>query len=61
MISAPWGLAMIGVVLLASVGLTRAFDIGGARQHGPSSLLPRVGERPLSAARLRALTDGESE
>ena len=60
-----WGLIMAAVVLLASVFLTRAFQLGQTRETGPESVLPPVGQRPLPGHVLRAWTDiddlGEEE
>ncbi|HEY7930650.1 MAG TPA: NADH-quinone oxidoreductase subunit NuoH [Acidimicrobiales bacterium] len=54
-----WGLVMAALVLLASVVLARAFDLGHRREVGPDSVLGAVGRRPLPGEVLRTLTDRE--
>ena len=58
MISPAWGFGLAAVALLGSVALTRAFDIGTARESGSEAILPNVGERPLPPYVLRRITDG---
>jgi len=57
MIEPAWGLVMAALVLLASVFLGRAFQIGYGREIGPDSVLAPIGRRPLPGAVLRQMTD----
>lgn len=59
LISPAWGFGLAAVALLGSIALTRAFDIGTARESGSDAILPTVGERPLPPYVLRRITDGE--
>ncbi len=60
-VNKSWGFAMAALVLVASLALTRSFEIGATREQGPESVLPVVGARPMSAEKLRAVTDGDVE
>jgi len=60
LVSPAWGFGMLSLVLLASLFLSRAFEIGGERERGPSSVLPPVGQRPISPDELRR-HDGRGE
>jgi len=57
LIEPAWGLVMAALVLLASVFLGRAFQIGYGREIGPDSVLAPIGRRPLPGAVLRQMTD----
>jgi NADH-quinone oxidoreductase subunit H len=59
LVSRTWGFALGATVLVLSLALTRAFEIGTTRAYGPESVLAPVGERPLPPFVLRQLTDGE--
>jgi len=59
LVARGWGFLMAALVLLAWTLLTRAFELGQARETGPQSVLPTVGERPLPGRVLRDMTDGE--
>ena len=54
-----YGFIMAATVLLASVVLGRAFELGQTRETGDDSILPTVGERPLPGEVLRSWTEGE--
>jgi NADH-quinone oxidoreductase subunit H len=54
-----YGFIMAATVLLASVVLGRAFELGQTRETGADSILPTVGERPLPGEVLRSWTEGE--
>ncbi|HUY42827.1 MAG TPA: NADH-quinone oxidoreductase subunit NuoH [Acidimicrobiales bacterium] len=57
LIAPAWGLVMAALVLLASVFLSRAFQLGHGREIGPDSVLAPVGRRPLPGDVLRRMTD----
>ncbi len=61
LVSPAWGFAMAAVVLVAWIMLTRAFELGTARERGADSPLPVVGARPLPGEVLRAITDREGQ
>jgi len=52
-----WGLAMGGVVLLGSLLLSRAYEIGDQRELDDDAVLGAVAERPLPEWRLRRMSD----
>jgi NADH-quinone oxidoreductase subunit H len=54
-----WGLGTAGVILIASLLLSRAFEVGDERELGDDTILDPVGERPVPPAVLRQLTDEE--
>ncbi len=56
-INISWGLGMLAVVLFASIGLSRAFEIGHSREEGPNAVLPAVGLRPVSGELIRRLSE----
>ncbi len=60
LISPRWGFATAAVVLFASLGLTRAFEIGAGRERGPGAVLPDVGVRPIDPSALRRPSGEES-
>jgi len=55
-----WGLAMGGVILLASLLLGRAFELGDQREQD-EAILGAVAERPVPPWQLRRLTDEGSQ
>jgi NADH-quinone oxidoreductase subunit H len=57
LISPAWGLGLGATALIASVMLTRAFEIGSSRESGAEAVLPVVGERPVPGYVLRAVSD----
>jgi len=59
LIKPAWGLVMAALVLLASVFLGRAFELGYGREIGPDSVLAPIGRRPLPGEVLRQMTDEE--
>ncbi|MGC8509655.1 MAG: NADH-quinone oxidoreductase subunit NuoH [Acidimicrobiales bacterium] len=61
LVAPAWGFAMAAAVLVAWILLTRAFELGTARERGTDSPLPVVGERPLPGEVLRAFTDREAQ
>jgi NADH-quinone oxidoreductase subunit H len=61
LVSLRWGLAMVWVVFIAWLTLTRAFALGHSRERGAEAVLPVVGERPLPGDVLRQMTDGEDD
>ncbi len=61
LVAPAWGFAMAAAVLVAWILLTRAFELGTARERGADSPLPVVGERPLPGEVLRAWTDREAQ
>ncbi len=56
-----WGFIMGSAVLLASVLLSRAFELGSTRATGAESILPVVGQRPLPPEVLRGWTERGDE
>ncbi len=59
LISAWWGVAMAGAVILAAMVLNRSFQLGSELEINDRAVLPPVGRRPLSPKLLRDSTDGE--
>lgn len=57
LIRPAWGVICGALVLLASVMVSRAFEIGHRREVGPDTVLQPVGLRPLSGEQFRALTE----
>ncbi|HQT99757.1 MAG TPA: NADH-quinone oxidoreductase subunit NuoH [Acidimicrobiales bacterium] len=58
LVAPAWGLIMAALVLVASVVLARAFELGHHREVGPDTVLSPVGRRPLPEEVLRKMTDG---
>ncbi len=54
-----WGLAMGAGVLVASILLSRAFELGDRREYGDDAILDPVAERPVPPWLLRRVTDEE--
>jgi NADH-quinone oxidoreductase subunit H len=52
-----WGIAMGGVVLLASILLSRAYELGDEREHSDEAVLGPVAQRPVPPWELRRITD----
>ena len=58
LVAPTWGLIMAALVLVASVVLGRAFELGHHREVGPDTVLAPIGRRPLPGEVLRKMTDG---
>jgi NADH-quinone oxidoreductase subunit H len=58
LVSRTWGFSLTAVVIIASLALSRAFNIGHVRESGPGAVLPPVGQRPVSPEQIRRI-DGE--
>ncbi|HEV3214050.1 MAG TPA: NADH-quinone oxidoreductase subunit NuoH [Acidimicrobiales bacterium] len=59
-ISWRWGIFLGVLVLVAVALLSRAFELGDAREHGDDAILDPVAERPVPPWVLRRLTDEEA-
>ncbi|HVB51235.1 MAG TPA: NADH-quinone oxidoreductase subunit NuoH [Acidimicrobiales bacterium] len=53
-IAPAWGLVLAAAVLMASLVLARAFQLGSTRESGVNSILPTIGQRPLPGQVLRS-------
>ncbi len=58
LVSRAWGFGTLAVVILASMLLSRSFEIGGERGDGAESVLPTVAKRPIPGELIRDLLDG---
>jgi NADH-quinone oxidoreductase subunit H len=60
LVSRSWGFCTLAVVILSSLLLSRAFELGEARSEGPESVLPSVAQRPIPGHVIRELLDGHN-
>ena len=56
-----WALVVLSGIFIGWVALSQAFDIGSAREQSNTSVLPAIGQRPISGPALRRLTDRHDE
>jgi NADH-quinone oxidoreductase subunit H len=61
LIAPAWGLVLAAAVLMASLVLTRAFELGAKRESSANSILPTIGQRPLPGEVLRSWSDQEED
>jgi len=54
LVAPAWGLVLAAGVLMASLVLARAFQLGSTRESGVNSILPTIGQRPLPGQVLRS-------
>ena len=60
-ISPRWGLGVAAGVLFASLALSRAFQIGHTRETGPNSVLPAIGQRPVTPEMLGRIINEDTD
>ena len=61
LIAPAWGLVLTAAVLMSSLLLTRAFDLGSKRESGADSILPTIGQRPHPGQVLRSWSEQEED
>ena len=61
MISAWWGVGLVAAVLVGAGLLSRTFKLGQELEASDRAVLPPIGSRPVSPAKLRELTDRTEE
>ncbi len=57
LVAPTWGLVLTAAVLMASLVLARAFDLGSKRESGSDSIVPTIGQCPLPGQVLRSWSE----
>jgi NADH-quinone oxidoreductase subunit H len=54
LVAPAWGLVLAAACLMASLLLSRAFQLGSTRESGSNAVLPTIGRRPVSPEAFRS-------